>query len=351
MIVLDTNQIDGSAVTGPIMAMLTKLAKATDHRLVISSITVEEYLTRYAQKLADLIRRRDDAVKELRRLATNRSRDPGVSVELAERSRLFIKSEIADREKLLRSLFVVVDLDGDSAREALRREARRVAPAASVAGRKSGGGRDAAIWLSVLRHASASRERVYFVSADEAAFHAPDLSGDMASFDIDVRIVRNVGDLLPHLCDDVSTKISAEALAKSKEVGDAVSEAFATAGFGPVLTRYVADLHRPPGRVSSFSTRTFPDPDIVDDPSVERLRAYRVGDNTWATFKASWRVSFIYELKYDSIDNAPADVEQKFRVRADVATNVLVLLGKGAQAAEVLDAGSPSNVQIDVLVP
>lgn len=113
----------------------------------------------------------DEAVN-MRREAANKLLNPLVAAhtKLSEMTRLESiytptgDDVAAEFEARLREVFEVLPLDGDHAREAFRREARRVVPA-----RNGKGGRDSAIWLTVAELARAGHQ-VYFVTNNHKDF-------------------------------------------------------------------------------------------------------------------------------------------------------------------------------------
>ena len=116
----------------------------------------------------------------------------------------------------LRNIFELIELDGASAIEALRREAWRIAPASTSFDATGNGARDAAIWLSLINESVRSGETIYFVSSDKRAFKADQCSIDINETGAAVHVVDNIGELLELLADDVAVEVDPTLIEKSR---------------------------------------------------------------------------------------------------------------------------------------
>lgn len=103
-------------------------------------------------------------------------------------------------ENELRTTFTVIDLDGEDAVDALRREAKRTRPA-----RQGRGGRDSAIWMTAIRLA-ATHDTVFFVSNNTADFAVgksgqlhPSLASEVAAAGAQVEYLTSVHGLIERL--------------------------------------------------------------------------------------------------------------------------------------------------------
>ncbi len=131
------------------LALMAPLARRGDFQLVLPRLVITEYAnlrqTRATQAVNDL------------RVALKKAYDhlPGIG-------ELYVPSPEEVVDPLIRDLeaiAIVVEVDPRDAAEALRREAARIRPAA-----RGAGARDAAIWLTVVRHHAASGEQGTFMT-------------------------------------------------------------------------------------------------------------------------------------------------------------------------------------------
>lgn len=162
-------------VRGGALSPLRALQKQGAIQLVIPRLVLDEFRNLRTSGLEDAIRR----IRRVYRSAFG-NLEEGLFVPSVEDA---ILPELAELE----SEIEVIETDPQDAAEALRREVLRTAPA-----RLGRGGRDAAIWLSIVRHHRSSSRPGLFVTSNTADYcdhdHLPlprlieDLNGSSAQF-------------------------------------------------------------------------------------------------------------------------------------------------------------------------
>ncbi|MGJ5800448.1 PIN domain-containing protein [Streptomyces europaeiscabiei] len=296
MIILDTNQLESlKPPNGTVLRILSKLANATGNGLALPEMVMVEHLAHRRNKVVNLqdnLRKAVDAISA--EVTDARFYNGTVDVDAViddYRSRL----EVVIKE--------VIKTPEAAAREALIREAERRAPAETRWDSKPGrGGRDVAIWLTVVDSAARNRrENYYFVSEDRAfggdSGLAPDLVRELKDYPSgEVRNLKyfpRVEGLLSHLAGEVAEfpgepKISASRLVASA-VAEAINNSDASNAFGNA-----AGSVAPKARMYQYS---IPTPQAVELLRVEKPSAYRMQGVGWAAFKAVWKLSTEVELE------------------------------------------------------
>lgn len=197
-VVFDTNILPvGAGLDGTLWLTIRKLCNARGIRIVLPDLVVAESVNLRRSKY------RESAQSFLVAFRT--------LSKLYEPEPVYVpdEAEIASAwEQELRDAFEVVELDGEDATQALGREARRVRPA-----RAGKGGRDSAIWLTVLRLASPGN-RVWFVSRNTADFGGgkaarlhPDLAADVDGVEGDVTYFASVDDFIAEIAESMPSRV------------------------------------------------------------------------------------------------------------------------------------------------
>ncbi|MGX9293711.1 PIN domain-containing protein [Tsukamurella paurometabola] len=201
IVLLDTNVIaEAGNLDSLSFRAARKIARSSGIEIGITSITFEESVNLVCANAREWI---DQLARSSRRL--------GALIDLTT----FIPgiSEIeAIWEQRLRENFRVYGVDGRDAIEALRREARRVAPAKE----KGVGARDCAIWLTALRLA---REgcKVYLVTHNSQDFGSegefkPELQAEIVADQLAIEYASSIRDLLAKLTNPSEVVIAAESI-------------------------------------------------------------------------------------------------------------------------------------------
>lgn len=220
-----------------------------------------------------------------------------------------IAKEYEDR---LNKAFEVLPLDGEHAREAFRREARRLVPA-----RLGKGGRDSAIWLTVAELAKAGHE-VYFVTNNKKDF------GEGALF---VELLMEIEDAVhpieylasPNdLVDRIATKI-ALAAPSPERVANAFDESIRSSVVGLLenieSTEYTVD--RAWNSKVVVSNQRFGQAYVVDGQGLVHVRArVTIADPTgaqWATGQMDGWMNFAPDTFAERPSEAENLLELDFR--------------------------------------
>jgi hypothetical protein len=153
-LILDTNALPvlGSFTSGFWVALF-HLCTAKGIEPAISEVALEESVNLRRVTAEEAVEAVLSAVNQLSKLTT-------IAPIYAPSGEEIAKSH----EEQLKALFEILPLSGDHAREALRREARRILPA-----REGRGARDSAIWLTVAALVNDGHE-VHFVSNNSKDF-------------------------------------------------------------------------------------------------------------------------------------------------------------------------------------
>jgi hypothetical protein len=178
-VLFDTNTLPRrGGLDAPLWSSIRKLCEAVGVAMLISDIVLQESLNL----------RRDNY----------QSASAGFLKYFREVERFFSPQPLylpsadeicRDWEDELRDVFEILPVHGEDAAEALDREARRIRPA-----REGRGGRDSAIWLTVLRHVPSydvfhfvSRNTKDFSSGDDSKVLHPDLEAEVSDIDGELR--------------------------------------------------------------------------------------------------------------------------------------------------------------------
>jgi predicted nucleic acid-binding protein len=184
VIVLDTNQLHAQGIEQhPRILMLRAVAAMTGHRLAVPAMVEDEYLGKYRRDVAKAMHDVERADNPARRRHLLRLVPWWLGRERFARGELalpLVDSAVDERQKLLRSIFQVVEPPPNAAEEGHSREIRRQPPAVE-SGEAGKGGRDTVIWLTALEAAKAATPyNLYFVTRDQG-FGGPKLKPELAA--------------------------------------------------------------------------------------------------------------------------------------------------------------------------
>jgi hypothetical protein len=140
VIVLDTNQLHAQGIEQhPRIVMLRAVAAMTGHRLAVPAMVEDEYLGKYrrdVEKAVHDVERADNPTRRqhLLRLVPWWLRRAGfASGDRGDLALPLVDSAVDERQKLLRSIFQVVEPPPNAAEEGHAREIRRQPPAVESA--------------------------------------------------------------------------------------------------------------------------------------------------------------------------------------------------------------------------
>ena len=349
MIVLDTNVLERHPFESPVMAMLKVLSRLTSHKLAISEVTFNERCSHFRNRLQrgmEQQARIGHETEELLRIANagHKSWSLGSETEIAR----MVEIALGKYQQRLLATFDVVELDGASAIEALRREACRLPPASTSFDAKGTGARDAAIWLSLVRKAR-SGETVYLVSSDKKAFHSSDLSSDLTEGST-VIVLNDVADLIEALANTVDVDVDIEQIRESEEIQSAIERDVLRHGIlGNVA--HVAASATP----SASTYFVYRDPVTLEFADATNLRGHIIGgDGTWVTGRVRWKVRFPMQFERRFYEESRPDTTELWSITFEFAS---VLLFRASTerigSVEVVDVGKPANItsQLDEAHP
>lgn len=327
VIVLDTNVLEGSgfkSLDGPFVGVLLAVARARGENILLPQVVVDEFLAHRLHEAEAAVEAAQAASTKLAKLA------PGWAAP----------SEWPDPDAMITPLINRLNLKFPSmphvagvAEEALQREIHRKAPALRDWG-KGGGARDVVVWLTALEAARVRDETVYLVSNDGRAFGKegrllPELQAEVDALRAGkVVYCGGIDGLFAQLAEKRQLKLTAVDLAEAERSWIAADELFRWAGatlFGLRLT---------PGREGSQYFLKHSGPELI---TASDVRAYRVDETTWATFRARW--SSLVDLEEEG---EGAGLPQKVSVPFRLYATLLVQLDaeeKRVLKAEVLDSG------------
>jgi hypothetical protein len=350
MIVLDTNQLDRHSLNSPLMAILKVLARVTNHRLAVSEVTYNEHCAHFEYRLRSAHAQQNRARKDMRALlkAAGQERERW-DLESATRTEKFIDRHIASYKNRISNVFDVVRLDGESAIEALRREACRIAPASTSFDTKGSGARDAAIWLSLIRKSTESSEKIFFVSADRQAFSSSAITADYNKSGSSIVILDDIRELLEALADRVDVDVSQSSIEESETIHQKVFDQLVnyTGILGNVMT---ASIDSQPH--SSIQFFDYSNAATVEFMRVEEARGHAVGgDGVWATARVRWAVSFKAPLQRHmwGVDGGSEPITQElWALSFQIVSTLLFKVDDENEAIEVLDFGKPSKISSEL---
>lgn len=217
-IYLDTNILPRwGSLSAPHIAALIAVARTAGHQLALPSLVIEESVNA----------RRRDAIAAFELLSAAHKR----AFRYSDAVTTYIPSGDDSAEEWRRELsdsFKAIDLPPAAAVEALRREAHRLPPA-----RDGKGGRDVAIWLTVLQDATGSNGPSYFVSDNTHDFARPDnkddphpeLAAEIAATGAELSYCPSLDSLFAKIAPRLELTVEAEELLQSAPVDGAIRQA------------------------------------------------------------------------------------------------------------------------------
>lgn len=350
MIVLDTNQLDRHSLNSPLMAILKVLARLGNHRLAISEVTYNEHCAHFEYRLRSALAQQSRARKDMRALlkAAGQERERW-DLEAAARNEKFIDRHIASYKSRISNTFDIVELDGESAIEALRREACRIAPASTSFDTKGSGARDAAIWLSLIHRSSESSEKIYFISSDKQAFSGPAIAADCNETSPSIMILGDIRELLEALTDRVDVEVNQSSIEESEAIHNKVLDQLVnyTGILGNVMTAAIDSQPR-----SSMQFFDYTNTATLEFMRVEEVRGHAVGsDGVWATARVRWAVSFKAPLQrhvWGADGGSETTTQELWALSFQLVSVLLFKVDDESEAIEVLDFGKPSQISSEL---
>jgi hypothetical protein len=282
LIIFDTNAVDLLPPDGPRADIIRKLRESGHHRVAVPWMVLEELV---AHKAKPYILKHQSVTRALNALRGVTPWEVDISLEGLdlERIQAHWRSQYCE-------IFEVIDTSGDAARQALIREALALPPA-KQGEKRAEGGRDAAIWFSVLEFLAANPdEHVCFVTNNHKDF------GDGTSYqfpmDEDVRgmegrlgRLKDFNEVVTNYTKEVSgeaAEATAEELLRSAAVRGRVAQTAVEVLNSPL--GYVG-LEMPDAVIAWRSWLAAPEVDLL---SVKDVTGHEIEGDVWYTANVQW---------------------------------------------------------------
>jgi hypothetical protein len=195
---------------------LSIVAAQINQDILIPQVAAEEAAAHYARGL-------EKAVSDFEAASADLERVFGERFDVYAEPNPWPADQVATWRARLKELATILPLDPDDAVEALLREVNGTPPARRVTSGSGKGGRDAAIWLSVLRDHSERSEEGHLITADKTDFSRegalrPELRVELPDDAQALRYYDGIGSFLRLLGDPVD-----DATLDLSSYGDAVT--------------------------------------------------------------------------------------------------------------------------------
>jgi hypothetical protein len=307
LIIFDTSQLRTLSPTGPVAAILRRIADASGLTLAISSVTEDEYGAHNFRQFEKKINSARTFHKELRQEAPD-WRPP----EFEYPSPVTLINRHMER---VRFMFEVLPLDGSHAIEALRRESFRRRPASVDPAKKGSGARDVAIWLTAVEQSRLAGAAVYLVASDFSAFGEnvlhDELRREAAVNNAEVILITSTEDLIAKFATRVDVEIDTESLLGDEAVALAVSRTMVITSVSAAMDTIPVGMGLASGGSSELK-----DLELIKS---ERLHAYEVRGELWIAAQGIWRLRQTMRLVGDQ---PSAGWEVLFEQRLTVLINM-----------------------------
>ncbi|MFD8915983.1 PIN domain-containing protein [Streptomyces sp. NPDC059575] len=324
LIIFDTNAVNLLNPEGPNAEIVRKLRQSGHHRVGMPWMVLEEMAAHQARYYPDKHQR---VLNTLAKLQEDLPWELKSSLEPLDLERLLDHWRDAYRE-----IFEVIETSDAVLRRAYQREAMALPPAKRVKDH-SEGGRDAAIWFSILEFLQENPdEHVYFVHNNTSDF------GDGSSYkypmDEDVRgledrltMLRDFDQVVSKFTREVSGE-KAEEAATQVLASSAVRDGVAEAALGlSTLTGYEG-LGEGGSAEWWFAWSAAPEVELL---AVTDVRGHAIEGDVWYTAKAKW---LLYGLAGDGMESVAGYV-------ACVWETKILFSGEDGMGPTLLTSGDP----------
>ncbi|MFE1781253.1 PIN domain-containing protein [Streptomyces sp. NPDC059506] len=281
MIIFDTNAVNLLSPSSPRADLIRKLRQSKHHRVAVPWMVLEEMAAHQARYYPEKYR---TVLNSLAKLRAYLPWEPESSLEPLNLERLLDHWRDAYRE-----IFEVIETSDTAIRKGFQREAVALPPAKRVKDH-SEGGRDAAIWFSVLEFLEQNPdEQVWFVTnnhsdfGDGSAYQYP-MNEDVRGLEDRLILLKDFDQVVSHFTKEVSgaeEEAAAAELLKSASVRDRVAQTamdlssltgFVGLGDGETTEEWYAWLARPE----------------VELLSVTGVTGHEIESDVWYTANAQW---------------------------------------------------------------
>jgi len=264
--------------------MLRLVSEHSGHPLAIPEMVLEEYLSYRKIELKKKIAAARDARQHMLAMPSWPGQVSWNGAELPD-----LDGVVADLETELRARFQVLPLTSAAAVEALKREARRQAPA-STDDDNPGGARDAAIWLAVVDVCRiAMPGEVYFVATDNDFGKKQLLPALAAEAPANLVLCKGMDKVIELLAKPAeATTEEVERDLATSNVGRAVQQAIS----GPdVLNRIATSV---PGMAGVTVHSVGSEQIKMLGRDLQKTHTYMLGENRIVTAELRWKVGRRY---------------------------------------------------------
>lgn len=280
MIIFDTNAVNRINPHGTRADILRKLRGSGRHRVAVPWMVMEEMI---AHQSKDYVKKYQAASEALDALKAEMKWEPESFLEeiALERHQEYWRKPYSE-------IFELIETSGDAARKALAREAMGLPPAKP--GKSPTGGRDAAIWFSLIEYLEANpTEDVYFVTNNHTDF------GDGSAYPYPMDRDLPDGHRLTILKD--FNEVVARFTQKVEAAQETVDEFLHSSRVRTAVVQLAAELRSIPGfhglDTSGTSVRwqmwmSEPDAEIL---RISDVTGHRIEQDTWYTATTDWVLS------------------------------------------------------------
>jgi hypothetical protein len=285
MIIFDTNALYGLQRNTPNYDLLMAFKRSGAHSMGIPWMVREELVAQQVIVYMTAYSSAETAIGTLNRKmpwSTARGRLPRRDLE---RAKQYWRGQYEE-------VLTTIETSGDSAREALAREAFCQKPAKTDRARKSGA-RDVAIWLSLIDYLRENPEEdVYFVSNNYRDFgngsEYPDpMSGDLADMKDRLFVLASFEDFISQFTEEITVDIERVKTILTELVGDSLtpveSAAKASMKHGRFEGTRVED-----GSFETIQWQNWILPPCAVIRDVSDASGHKIGDDEWYTATVDW---------------------------------------------------------------
>ncbi|MFZ3555881.1 PIN domain-containing protein [Streptomyces sp. BH055] len=330
MIIFDTNAVNLLRPEGPTADIIRKLRQSGHHRVAVPWMVLEEMAAHQARFYPDRYQSVLNSLDKLREVLPWELKS---SVEALDLERM-----LDHWREVYGEIFEVIETSDAALRRAYQREAMALPPTKRSKDH-SEGGRDAAIWFSILEFLERNPDQhVHFVTNNTSDFgdgttYPYPMNEDVRDLDRRLTRLKDFAQVVSEFTQEVSGKDAEEAAAKllaSASVRNGVAEA---ARGMSTLTGYTGlGDGGAPERWYAWSVK--PEVDLL---AVTDVTGHAIEGDVWYTATAQW---LLYGPAVDEMDAAAGYVASSWE------TKILFSAGDG-MAPTLLTSGDPAPPDSD----
>ncbi len=293
MIIFDTNAVNLLQPEGPTADIIRKLRQSGHHRVAVPWMVLEEMAAHKARYYPDKHQRVLNTLEKLQE-------------DLPWELKSFL--EPLDLERLLDhwrdaygEIFEVIETSNAALRRAYQREAMALPPAKAVKDHAEGG-RDAAIWFSILEFLKENPDQhVYFVTnntkdfGDGSSYRYP-MNEDVRGLEDRLTMLKGFAQVVSEFTKEVSGK-EAEDAAAQLLTSSAVRDGVAEAALGLNRLNGYDGLGEGGSAERWFAWSGTPDVELL---AVTGVTGHAIEGTVWYTAEAKW---LLYGLAVDEVES------------------------------------------------